>query len=533
MFSFDSNLLPFNSRRRPIFCNRGMVATAHPLAAQVGLNMIKKGGNAIDAAVATAAALTVLTPNSTGIGGDNFALVWHRGTLHGLNSSGVSPQNLEIDTFRAAGEIPKYGGRSVTVPGAPIGWASLIERFGRLPLSIVLEDAVDLAENGFPVATTTSLSWERMFRLYRKELKEDHFKSLFDTFSPGGKTPSAGEIWRCKDQANTLREIGKNPRDFYHGELASKIVSAVQQAGGSLSLRDMEKYQPEWVTPISTSYAGHEIWQVPPNTQGSVTLIALKILERLDLKKHSINELIHYEIEAIKYAFSLASKILADSRIDDQDYLLRLSTVIDSISINEMRGEASNPDMVPSSQGGTVYIATADGDGNMVSLMQSNYFGFGSCVVPEKTGISLHCRAAGFSLDPKSPNFIGPNKRPLHTLCPSFITKNGSPIGAFGITGAAMQPQGQLQLLVQLIDQGMNPQAALDAPRWLWTGNNKIEIERSFNNDVVEALRARGHQLSLSENEVVFGHGQIIMRDECNVFCGGTEPRREGTIAAW
>jgi gamma-glutamyltranspeptidase/glutathione hydrolase len=527
---------PYPSRRNVAYARNGMVATSQPLAAQCGLDILKKGGNAIDAAIATAAALTVLEPTSNGIGGDAFALVWVKDKLHGLNASGPAPASLSIDALEAAGvkEIPKFGFIPVTVPGAPSAWAALSKRFGKLPLTEVLQPAIDYAEKGYPISPTLGKYWKGGYRNYKAQLNGPEFQAWFDTFAPGGRPPEIGEMWKSPGHAATLREIAEtNGESFYRGALADKIDAFSREHGGYIRKEDLASYEPEWVDPISVNYRGYDVWEIPPNGQGMVALMALNMLKGFDFAAKETVDTYHKQIEAIKLAFADGKEYITDSR--------KMGTSVETLlsdayadARRELIGEtAVDPTPGKPPQGGTVYLATADGEGNMVSFIQSNYMGFGSGLVVPGTGISLQNRGHNFSLDRNHENRLEPGKKTYHTIIPGFLTKDGEAVGPFGVMGGFMQPQGHVQVVMNTVDFLMNPQASLDAPRWQWMEGKVVEVERSVPEHIAQALAAKGHQIKVALDGGGFGRGQIIWRDKNGVLAGGTEPRTDGSVAAW
>lgn len=513
-----------------------MVATSQPLAAQAGLTVLQQGGNAIDAAVAAAAALTVVEPTSNGIGGDAFALVWTGGKLHGLNASGPAPGLLSLEALHAAGhaEMPAHGFAPVTVPGAPAAWAALASRFGRLPLTASLAPAIAYAENGYPLSPTLAHFWGRAVMTYRDKLHGDMFKPWFDTFAPDGSMPQAGAVWRSPAHAATLTAIAESDAAaFYRGELAAAIDSFSQQHGGFIRGEDLDAFAPEWVEPISVRYRGYDVWEIPPNGHGIVALIALGILDGFDFAHRETDAAYHYQIEAIKLAFADGRAYVADPRHAD----VAVAGLLDPAYLAARRGligdEALTPAPGQPPQGGTVYLCTADSEGNMVSFIQSNYMGFGSGIVIPGTGIALHNRGHNFSLDRAHPNCVAPGKRPYHTIIPGFLTRGGEAVGPFGVMGGFMQPQGHVQAVMNTVDFHLNPQAALDAPRWQWMQGKTVELEPGVANHIAEALQRRGHDVRYALNGNAFGRGQIIWRQRDGVLVGGTEPRTDGHIAAW
>jgi gamma-glutamyltranspeptidase/glutathione hydrolase len=535
MPAFDSNHYPYASRRTVVYANRGMVATSQPLAAQAGLAVLQAGGNAIDAAIATAAALTVVEPTANGIGGDAFALVWHGGRLHGLNASGPAPRSQTLDSMTALGlkAMPKFGPLPVTVPGTPAAWAALAQRFGRLPLTTSMARAVELARDGFPVSPTVAFAWQQATRLFREEFREPHFQAWFDTFAPE-RAPHAGEVWRSAGHADTLQSIAETrAASFYSGALAEKIAACVQAAGGHLQVEDLAGYAVDWCQPISVNYRGYDVWEIPPNGHGLVALLALNMLKGFDFSERDTLLTHHRQIEAIKLAFADGLAHIAEPghmRVSVGD-LLSDAYAAERRALIGARAGLPTPGEPP--RGGTVYLSTADGEGNMVSFIQSNYMGFGSGVVVPGTGIALHNRGNNFSLDAAHPNCLAPGKRPYHTIIPGFLTKDGAAVGPFGVMGGFMQPQGHVQMVMNTVDFGLNPQAALDAPRWEWESGKRVNIERATPEHLFHGLASLGHDVQWSGNRLAFGRGQIIWRNADGVLCGGTEPRTDGAVAAW
>jgi gamma-glutamyltranspeptidase / glutathione hydrolase len=535
MPDFDALHYPYASRRNAVYAKRGMVATSQPLAAQAGLNVLQAGGNAIDAAIAAAAALTVVEPTANGIGGDAFALVWHQGQMHGLNASGPAPMGMTLDKVTALGhtEVPKYGPLAVTVPGTPAAWAALAERFGRLPLATSMAGAIELAQEGFPVSPSVAFAWQQATAVFRQHFKDEHFKHWFDTFAPE-RAPVAGELWRSEGHARTLHAIAESgAQSFYCGPLADQISAFVQSAGGYLTTQDLADYRVDWCQPISTHYRGYDVWEIPPNGHGLVALMALNILKGFEFTDRDNLLTHHRQIEAIKLAFADGLAHIADPAH------MRIS-VADLLSdgyAHERRAligpSASLPLPGEPSRGGTVYLSTADSEGNMVSLIQSNYMGFGSGMVVPGTGIGLHNRGNNFSLQADHPNCLAPGKRPYHTIIPGFLTQGGRAVGPFGVMGGFMQPQGHVQMVMNTVDFGLNPQASLDAPRWEWESAKRVNIERATPEHLFHGLASLGHDVSWSNNRIGFGRGQIIWRDAHGVLCGGTEPRTDGAVAAW
>ena len=528
---------PYASVRQPIYANRGMVATSQPLAAQAGLDMLKKGGNAIDAAIAAAACLTVVEPTSNGIGGDAFALIWVKGKLHGLNASGYSPKAISIEKLKEQGysEIPETGWAPVTVPGVPSAWAAMSERFGKLPLTEVLQPAIDYARNGYPVSRTLARVWNLEFHRFKRLLKGEPFEHWFQTFAPKGRAPRIGEVWASPDHAATLQKIAEtHAESFYRGELAEKIAQFSEETNGYLTFEDLAEYEPEWVDPICVNYRGYDVWEIPPNGQGLIALQALNIAEGFDFQHKDSADTYHKQIEALKLAFTDGQEYIADPRFMKMPVEALLSKDYAAERRRLIGDEAITPKPGRPPKGGTVYLAAADREGNMVSFIQSNYIEFGSGLVVPGTGIALQNRGCSFSFDPHSDNALAPRKKPYHTIIPGFLTKENEAVGPFGVMGAFMQPQGHMQVMMNAIDFGLNPQAALDAPRWNWVAGKTIELEHTVPNHIAVALADRGHDVRIMVEPYSFGRGQIIWRDpKTGVLVGGTEHRTDGTVAAW
>ncbi|MBW6389996.1 gamma-glutamyltransferase family protein [Billgrantia antri] len=533
---YDAHHYPSASRRMVTFGSRGMVATSQALGSQVGMQILQQGGNAVDAAIAVAAALTVVEPTSNGLGSDAFAIVWINGKLHGLNASGPAPRAATIEAIRAQGHerIPDHGLLPVTVPGAPAAWVALSERFGKLSFVDLLAPAIAIAESGFPVSPVVSQLWEEAFADYRR-YDDDVFKPWFATFAPKDRAPRPGELWTAPDHASTLRAIAESHgRAFYQGELAERIDAFMREHGGLLRREDLAAFQPEWVDPISTRYRGHDIWELPPNGSGLIALQALGILERLGKEGRDPVETLHRRIEATKLAYIDGKRYITErdamqpsvEQLLADDYLLARAGLIGEQALDPRHG---NP-----IKGGTVYLATADGDGNMVSFIQSNYMGFGSGVVIPGTGISLQNRGCSFSLDPEHANVLAPGKRTYHTIIPGFITRDDEAVGPFGVMGGYMQPQGHVQMVTAMLEDRLNPQAALDLPRWKWTEGRTVEVEPHFPDHLAQALARRGHRIVKTTHSTGFGRGQIILRDSSSgVLCGGTEPRSDSAVLPW
>ncbi len=526
------------SERFPTYGRRGMVATSNALAAQAGLEMLKKGGNAVDAALAAAACLTVCEPTSNGIGGDAFAIVAFGGGLYGLNASGPAPQGISLEALvkRGCQELPRYGFVPLNVPGAPAGWVALSKRFGRLPLTDVLAPAIFYAEEGYAVSPVLAQQWKRAFEIYQKRLQGDEFTEWFNTFAPEGRAPRAGELVRLPGHGKSLRQIAETMGEaFYKGEIAERLDVFSRQYGGFLRATDLERYEAEWVEPISTEYRGLEVWEIPPNGQGIVALMALNILKGFEFSTDDKNSPLtyHRQIEALKLAFAAAQSTVTDPRYMEVTVEELLS---DAWADEQRRSIGSSALMPPRSEetkGGTVYLAAADTDGNMVSLIQSNYMGFGSGLVVPGTGVALHNRGHNFSFDPDHPNCLAPGKKPYHTIIPGFLTQNGRPLGPFGVMGGFMQPQGHVQVVMNLADFGHNPQAALDWPRFQWIKGRKVDLEKTVPSSTETQIEQMGHEVTVTEGNSGYGRGQIICRTDNGTFVGGTESRVDGTVAVW
>ncbi len=534
--NFDAHKYSYPSRRNIIYGRKGMVATSHPLAAQAGLDVLKKGGNAIDAAVATAACLTVVEPTSNGIGGDAFALIWTKGQLYGLNASGPAPANIPPDIISKVEKrgMPKHGWIPVTIPGAPSAWAALSKRFGSLSLSEALAPAVTYAFEGHPVAPTVAVAWRKAYQTYKIALKDEIFQHWFSTFAPTGRAPRAGELWNSPAHGRTLQSIGEtNAKDFYLGDLAKKITDFSLKSGGYISKADLQAFEPEWVEPISINYRGYDVWEIPPNGHGIVALMALNILKGYDFSERDSIETCHRQLEAMKLAYADGRRYIADCRNMRVSASQLLSEGFASTRRDCIGNEALMPVAGQPAKGGTVYLAAADEEGNMVSYIQSNYMGFGSGIVIPETGISLHNRGCNFSTDPAHENCFAPGKRPYHTIIPGFLTKEGNAVGPFGVMGGFMQPQGHVQVIMNTVDFQLNPQDCLDAPRWQWISEKNIQVEQGFSPELIQGLINKGHNISITPDSESFGRGQIIWRDAEGTMVGGTEPRADGAIAAW
>jgi gamma-glutamyltranspeptidase / glutathione hydrolase len=526
---------PYTARRPVVMGTKGAVATGQPLAAMAGMEILVAGGNAVDAAIAMAITLTVVEPTSNGIGADAFALVWD-GKLNGLNASGKSPKYFPPEIFQDMTCIPVCDWRSVTVPGAVSGWRSLWERWGKLSFGQLFTPAIRYAEFGYPVSPQVSLAWKKSEEKYLPLISKE-FIPFKEIFFPNNRAPKAGEIWSSQIIANTLKEIAETGGEsFYQGKLAEKIANFAANTGGFITQEDLATHQPQWVNPISTNYRGLTVWEMPPNTQGIAALIALNILSGFDMAAYPRDsvESYHLQIESMKLAFADLHRYISDEaflEISIQDLLSLEYAVQRRALIKQQAQKLVNPGLA---KDGTVYLAAADGD-LMVSFIQSNFSGFGSGIVPEGTGIALQNRASGFSLEKGHPNQVAPNKRPFHTIIPGFLTQDNQPLGVFGVMGGDMQAQGHVQVVVNMADYLMNPQTALDAPRWRYLFDNTVKLEPKLdsvvNEQILQGLLQRGHNVSL-DNQTFFGRGQIICQQD-NVLIAASESRTDGLAIAW
>ncbi|MFY1674719.1 gamma-glutamyltransferase family protein [Plantactinospora sp. WMMB334] len=536
--------------RQPVFAPNGAVATSQPLAAAAGLAVLRRGGSAVDAALATAITLTVVQPGSNDIGGDLFAIVWDGHRLHGLNGSGRSPAGLTREVVLAAtggrgaeptaahgGDqavgpaMPARGWLPVTVPGAPAGWRDLHERFGRLPFADLFADAVGYAEHGFPVSPRVAASWDRSVRVHAELVGEEYAEWGRVFTVDGGRAPRAGERWRNPDAAGTLRRIAATGAvDFYTGQLAGTLVEHAARTGGVLGGDDLAGHRSTWVDPVRAGYRGHEVWELPPNGQGVAALLALNILDGVELAALDPAERLHWQIEAVKLGFADAHAYVADPERVTVPTAELLTPEYAAARRALVTDTAGTPAPGDPARGGTVYLCAADADGMMVSLIQSNYLGFGSYVVPTGLGFGLQNRGAGFSLDPAHPNVVAPGKRPFHTIIPGFLTRGGEPVGPFGVMGGHMQPQGHVQVVSATVDDALDPQAALDRPRWYWHAGRALLVEPGLaaGGDGVERLRARGHEITVEADPSAFGYGQAIWRLPGGGYVAGSEPRADG-----
>jgi gamma-glutamyltranspeptidase/glutathione hydrolase len=546
--------------RSEVIAPHGMAATAQPLATQIALDILKKGGSAVDAAIAANAALGLMEPVSCGIGGDLFAIVWDAGEkkLVGLNGSGRSPGSLTLETLKAMGleTIPPLGPLPVSVPGTVDAWFELNARFGRLPMSDVLAPAIRYAREGFPVSEVIAYYWQRN----AQALKD--YPGFAEVYMPGGKAPAKGDMFRNPRLADTYERLGKEGRDvFYRGDMARSISDYMQENGGYLSYDDLAAHRSEWIEPVSTDYRGYDVWELPPNGQGIAALEILNILEGYDIANMGFGsaDYVHAFVEAKKLAFEDRARFYADmdfAKVPVKGLISKEYAAKRRALINPNRAARSYPagDSILE-QGDTTYLTTADADGNMVSLIQSNYRGMGSGMTPGGLGFVLQDRGELFSLEEGHPNVYEPRKRPFHTIIPAFVTKDGKPWMSFGVMGGAMQPQGHVQIIVNIIDFGMNLQEAGDAPRIRHDGSSEptgarrppgspaptlgpmndggiVYLESGFPLETINTLEHRGHHLGMDSGG--YGGYQAILRNEGQgVYYGASESRKDGHAAGY
>ena len=532
--------------RSEVIAQNGMVATSHPLASQIGIDILKEGGNAIDAAIAANAALGLMEPTGNGIGGDLFAIVWieEEKKLYGLNASGRSPENLTLEYFKENNfkSIPAYGPLPISVPGCVDGWFELHNKFGKIKMRDILSPTIKYAEDGFPVTELVS---------YYMKVASDNFQdypNFKETYFIDDSTPEKGQVFKNPDLANTLRTIVKNgKKGFYEGEIAHTIANFIQDQGGFLSYDDLKNHKSEWIEPVSTNYRGYDVWELPPNGQGIAALQILNLLEGYDIRSMGFGsaDYIHHFVEAKKIAFADRAKYYADMDFNEipVDYLI--SKEYADIRRKEINSDNSASTVLPGDieNGDTIYLTTADSEGNMVSLIQSNYRGMGSGMVPNDLGFMLQDRGELFSLDENHFNVYTPKKRPFHTIIPAFITKDGNPLISFGLMGGAMQPQGHAQIVINIIDFNMNLQEAGDAPRIRhqsdqqptggeMTDGGEVSLEKGFDYKQIRELMKKGHKVIYDLGS--FGGYQAIMIDYINkVYYGASESRKDGSAIGY
>ena len=542
MPEFDPRSYAYPSRRNVVYARKAMACTSIPQGAQIGLDVMKAGGNAVDAAVAMAAAMPLLEPTRNGLGSDCFALVWVEAEkkLYGLNASGVAPAALSAALVRELGHqtMPQAGWIPTMVPGAPAGWAELNRRFGTKPLPQLFAPAISAAREGVPVQVNLEPMWEEDARRIAAAMERDPSPHAYwwERFmKPDGTPYRAGDVFRWEEYAQTLEELAATGcESYYRGPLMEQIVAFSRATGGYFCEDDFRNYKPEWVEPISTDYKGYTVCEIPPNGHGITVLMALNLLKGLKLSdQKDCADTYHKILESIKLAFADTRTYVADprymrTRVEDllsEEYAARRRALI---SEQALTPEAGDP-----SCGGTIYLCTADPQGNMVSFIQSNYTTFGAGVAIPGTGISLQNRGANFSLDEGSDNCLAGGKRSYHTIIPGFLMRDGEAVGPFGVMGAFMQPQGHVLVVVNTVDYHMNPQEALDAPRIQWTGGKHIQLEREVPAHIAQDLARRGHEVEIVNSNLHMGRGQIIWKTENGLYIGGTEPRCDGTVAAW
>ena len=530
----------YPSQRSPVFA-RNVVSTSHPLAAQAGLRILGQGGNAVDAAIATAACMTLVEPCSNGLGSDAFAIVWDGRSLQGLNASGIAPQAWTPDYFDrkhgAGSAMPRRGWDAVTVPGAVAGWVALSERYGKLPFADLMAPAIEIAERGYAVPVIVQSKW-RMASEVADLVAQPGFA---EAFLPRGRAPEVGELFRFPGAARTLRLIAATKGEaFYRGEIAEATAAFARETGGAITAADFAAYAPQWVDTISMDYAGHTLHEIPPNGQGIAALIALGILKQFDIGALPVDSTAsqHLQIEAMKLAFADVYRHVGDPRtmkvqvaeLLDPGYLASRAKLIDMKRAQDF--QAGNP-----VKGGTIYLTAADESGMMVSFIQSNYMGFGSGVVVPGYGLSLQNRGHGFTREAGHANVVAPGKRPFHTIIPAFLMKDGQPQMSYGVMGGNMQPQGHLQTLVRMLDYRQHPQAACDAPRWRFNEGLSINVEPSMAPQTIDGLRALGHQIGdIHDSYQDFGAGQFIWRlgdPAVEGYVAASDPRRDGAAAGW
>lgn len=524
--SFDWEF-PYAWPRKPMLAEN-VVCTSQPLAAQAGLQMLAEGGSAVDAAIATAIALTVVEPVSNGIGSDAFAIVWDGRRLHGLNASGRSPGAWTPEYF-GGNAVPVVGWNAVTVPGAVSAWTELHAKFGKLQFEKLFEPAIRYARNGFLLSPTVAEQWAAQIALFERQ------PGFAGAFMPDGRAPKPGERFSFAEQATTLEKIAATNGDaFYRGELAAQLEAHALANDGAMRASDLAAHRADWVGTISGTYRGYTVHELPPNGHGIVALIALGILQHFDMGSFPVDsaDSVHLQIEAVKLAFADAQAYVADiehmpvrpEHLLDADYLRQRAALID-------RARA-RPASAGAPSGGTVYLTAADAAGMMVSMIQSNYMGFGSGVVVPGTGIALQNRGANFAAAEGHPNQVGPAKRPYHTIIPGFVTKDGAPVMSFGVMGGTMQPQGHTQVMVRIADHGQNPQAACDGPRFRWVQGMQVSCEKGFPAATLDELCRRGHDLVAVDDYNQFGSCQAIWRLDGGYFAA-SDPRRDGQAAGF
>jgi len=546
LFSQDRITGEMFSTRSEVISQNGMVATSHPLASQIGVDILQNGGNAIDAAIAANAALGLMEPTGNGIGGDLFAIVWieNEKKLYGLNASGRSPEDLSLEYFKENDfkSIPAYGPLPVSVPGCVDGWFELHEKFGKIKMRDILSPTIKYAEDGFPVSELVSYYMKNASNNFKE------YPNFKETYYINDSTPKKGQIFKNPDLAKTLRVIAKKgKKGFYEGEVANSIANFIQDQGGFLSYDDLKNHKSEWIDPVSTNYRGYDVWELPPNGQGIAALQILNLLEAYNIKSMGFGsaDYIHHFVEAKKIAFADRAKYYADMDFNKIPVEYLISKEYADIRRKEISSENAAKRVLPGNieNGDTIYLTTADSEGNMVSLIQSNYRGMGSGMIPTGLGFMLQDRGELFSLDQNHFNVYAPKKRPFHTIIPAFITKDGKPFVSFGLMGGAMQPQGHAQIVINIVDFDMNLQEAGDAPRIRHqsdqqpTGGNmtdggELALESGFDYKQVRELMKKGHKIIYDLGS--FGGYQAIMIDYINkVYYGASESRKDGNAIGY
>tara|TARA_A100001011_G_scaffold343354_1_gene377600 strand:+ start:226 stop:1791 length:1566 start_codon:yes stop_codon:yes gene_type:complete len=515
----------YSSKRSPVFAEN-IVASSQPLATQAGINILQNGGNAVDAALVTAIVLTVVEPTGNGLGSDAVVLLADEENIIAINGTGCSPSGWTRERFENNTTMPLFGWDSVTIPGAVKMWWRLSERYGRLSFPQLFTSAISYAKKGFLVGNKVALEWKHYYGLIKNPNQ-----AFRQEFLPA---PNIGDWLTREKMSCTLEEIAETGySSFYEGEIALTIIKQSNNEGGVITADDLAAYEPNFVEPIKIRFRDVEIAELPPNTQGLYAIVALGILNYLPIAKLDSTEFFHYQIEAMKLSLEICQNMIADPNFYEFEFRDIFDEELFANQASSICSIAKPPSfsLIDASQD-TVYLATADASGLMVSFIQSNYLGFGSGVVVNGKGIALHNRGAGFSLDSSHPNIVGPRKKPFHTIIPGMVFKSGQPLMAFGMMGGPMQPQGHLQLLDRIITHKLNPQAACDAPRWQIIGKGKVIVEPSFPKKIVQELSDLGHDISFEENEILFGGAQVIQKIKGG-FVAGSDPRKEGCAAGF
>ena len=541
MVQFDPLKYSFASHRNVVYARKGMACSTSPIASQVGLEILKAGGNAMDAAVAMATTLPLVEPTGNGLGSDCFALVWSAkdGKLFGLDGSGVAPMALSAEKVKEAGytAVPVNGWLPTMVPGAPSAWALLRRRFGTKTMAELMAPAIQYAREGFCIPVNVYKQWKAETARFTAaaEKEPEVFGPWVQYFTKNGKTYEAGDTFYNPDFAATLESLAASDcESYYHGEIMHKIVDFSRKTGGFFAESDFENYQAQWVEPISVNYKGYDVFEMPPNGHGITALMALNMLKGMELSdERETADVYHKMIETTKLAFVDTKKFVADPRYMRTKVSDMLSDRYADVRRALITDQAVYPEAGDPSCGGTVYFCVADGAGNMVSFIQSNYNRFGSGIAVPGTAITIQDRGANFSLDPESDNYLEGGKKAYHTIIPGFLCKDGKAVGPFGVMGGFMQPQGHVQVIVNTVDYHMNPQECLDAPRFQWVGEKKVQLEREVPAHIAQKLADMGHQVEIVNSNLGMGRGEIIWRMEDGTLVGGTEPRADGTIAAW